>query len=167
MIRQQAPNFTLAHANGQQVSLSDYRGRPVIITFSGRASQEQVREIRRTVRKCYTAEEVPVVQVAHLQGVPKLFQGLAKSDLRRGFEKEAQEEADSLRAHGRAVPDDLSEIIVILLDWKGEVSESFGLEDIDNLAAAVLVDANGLMQGLARGSEAGEQMLKLLGTSRV
>src|SRR5262249_1404984 len=110
---QQVKSFTLPHANGQQISLSDYRGKPVVITFSGRASQEQVRQIRRTVRTCYTAEEVPVLQVAHLEGVPKLFRDLAKKDLQRGFEKEAQDEAHNLRSQGKRVPDDLSVIVQI------------------------------------------------------
>ena len=160
---QQAPNFTLEHIAGRQVSLSDYRGRPVVVTFSGRGSSEQVKTIWQTIRSRYTADQLPILRVADLRGVPKLVQGLAKRDIRKGFEDEAQKEADGLRAMGKSVPADLSQLVVLLTDWQGKVAPSFGLNDVEKQAVAVLVDGDGYIRGYGTGEQGGAQILALFG----
>ena len=51
-----APNFTLTDLNGKQVSLSDYRGKPVMLNFWYPSCSDCVHEVS-TMQKYYTSQE--------------------------------------------------------------------------------------------------------------
>lgn len=159
---QQAPNFTLAHVTGRQVSLSDYRGRPIVVAFGGRESSDQVRKIGRTIRQRYDPEALPLVSVLDLHSLPRMLQGMAKGRLQSGYQEASQEAANGLRSRGIAVPEDMSQIIVMLPDWDGSVVKSFGLSDVDKQAVALLIDGDGNIRGSGAGEQAGDQILALL-----
>ena len=53
MSAQMAPNFTLEHIAGRNVSLSEFQGRSVVLVFSGRDSVEQAQKIGQTIRSRY------------------------------------------------------------------------------------------------------------------
>lgn len=160
---QQAPNFTLNHITGRPVSLSDYRGRTVVVTFGGRDSSDQVRQIGQTIHARYDHEALPMLSVLDLHGLPRMLQGMAKGRLQGGYEEATKEAARNLQAKGQPVPADLSHLIIMLPDWDGAVTASFGLERVDKQAVAVLVDGEGYIRGYGAGAQAGEQILSLLG----
>ena len=162
MAAQQAPDFTLDHILGHPVSLSDYRGRPVVVTFGGRDSSEQVRQIARTIRGRFGDEELPMLSVLDLRGVPKLLHGLVRNRLQHGYEQAVQEATAGMRALGRPVPPDISSAIVMLPDWDGAVTQRFGLSGVDRQAVAVLIDGDGGIRGYGRGAQGGEQILALV-----
>ena len=67
---QQAPQFTLEHIEGHPVSLSDYRGRTVVVVLSGRNSAEQMIAGMNTLRTHYDAEQLPIIAVGDMAGLP-------------------------------------------------------------------------------------------------
>ena len=50
---EQAPDFTLEHVLGHHVSLSDYRGRWVVVVFGGTRSAAQLKDGLMTIRGRY------------------------------------------------------------------------------------------------------------------
>ena len=162
MAARQAPDFTLDHVVGHRVSLADYRGRPVVVTFGGRDSGEQVRRIARTIRDRYDDEELPIISVLDLHGVPRPLHGLVRGRLQGGYQEAVREATTSLRERGRPLPADMTAAIVLLPDWDGAVTRSFGLSGVDRQAVAVLIDGDGTIRGSGVGAEAGEQILALM-----
>ena len=51
---------------------------------------------------------------------------------------------------------------MMLMDWKGEAINGFGLGDVDSEAVGVLVDGEGRVVTSASGAGAGEQLLAAL-----
>ena len=166
MATQQASDFTLEHVVGHRVSLADYRGRPVVVIFGGRDSGEQVRQIARTIRDRYGDEELPMISVLDLHGVPRPLHGLIRGRLRSVYQEAVREATTDMRARGRSVPPDMSAAIVLLPDWDGAVTRSFGLSGVDRQAVAVLIGGDGAIRGHGAGAQAGEQILALVGERR-
>jgi hypothetical protein len=163
MSAQPAPNFTLNHIKGHPVSLSDFRGRTVVLIFAGRDSAEQSRQISTTLRRTYGPDQLPLIQVLDLHALPKMLQGIARGQVEKAYQEVAQEVTTSLQATGRPMPPDMSQVVIILPDWDGKVTSSFGLSGVDKQAVAVAVDGNGYIRGYGAGAQGGEQVLNLFG----
>jgi hypothetical protein len=162
MSMQQAPDFTLDHVAGRKVSLSDYRGRPVVLMFNGRDSADEANQVGEAIRGIYGPDEVAMIGVPDMHGVPRLMQGMAKGRLQSAYEKSAKTVSEGLKANGKTVPADLSQLVVIAPDWDGKVTSSYGLRGTDKQAVAIVLDATGAVRGRATGSTIGQQVLNLL-----
>jgi AhpC/TSA family len=163
MSAQQAPNFTLPHITGRQVSLSDFRGRPVVVLFAGRDSNDQARQATQAIRGRYGPAELPLIAVIDLHTLPKLIQGMAKGRLQSSYQEAVQEMTQYLQARGQQPPADMSQIVVMLPDWEGKTATNFGLSGVDKQAVMVLIDGDGYVRGYGAGAQAGEQVLSLFG----
>lgn len=160
---QQAPQFTLQHIVGRPVSLADYRGRMVVVVFAGRDSSEQAKNISITLRAQYGPDQLPILSVLDLHALPRLVQGMAKGQIQKAYQSAVAEATARAQAMGRAMPADSSQAIVMLPDWDGSVTRSFGLNDVNAQAVAVLVDGNGYIRGYGAGDQGGHQIMALFG----
>lgn len=160
---QQAPAFTLDHVNGYPVSLSDFRGRVVVVLFGGKNSSEQTRQIARTLGSRYSPEQLPIVSVLDMSGVPRLMQGLIKGQIQKAHGEAVQEMLRDVHAAGLPAPADPARAICMVADWDGKVIASFGLSGVDRQAVAVLVDGEGYIRGYGAGAQGGEQILAAFG----
>ena len=160
---QLAPNFTLNHIAGHSVSLSDFRGRPLVLVFGGKDSSEQSRQIARTIRARYTSDQLPLMSVLDMSSVPRLVQGIAKGQLNKAYQEAVRDMTADQQAAGRPVPPDPSREIVMLPDWDGKVINSFNLTGLNQQAVAVMIDENGYIRGYGAGMQGGEQILSLFG----
>ena len=163
MSAQQAPDFTLDHIKGHPVSLSSYRGRPVVLIFAGKDSGSQARDIVVALRNRYAPDQLPAVSVLDMHGIPRLVQGIAKGQIQKGYNDAVKEAQADTQAKGWAMPADPAQLVVMLMDWDGKVTASYGLSGVDKQATAVLIDENGAIQGYGTGAQGGEQILALLG----
>jgi hypothetical protein len=163
MSAQQAPDFTLEHVKGHQVALSSYRGRPVVIVFSARDSSDQARSISSTIRDRYGADELPILTVLDLHSLPRLVRPVARGQLNKGYEEAVRLATETAQAKGRPMPADPAQHVVMLPDWDGKVTTSFGLSGIDQQAVAVLIDGEGNIRGYGAGAQGGQQVLALFG----
>lgn len=163
MSAQQAPNFTLENITGSSVSLSDYRGRMVVILFGGKNSADQARQIARTIGQRYQADQLPILGVLDMRGVPRLVQALAKGDVTKAHREAVADAAADFQTSGRQAPANLSQLIVMAPDWQGKVVDSYGVSGVDRQAVAVLVDGDGNIRGYGAGMQGGEQILSLFG----
>jgi cytochrome oxidase Cu insertion factor (SCO1/SenC/PrrC family) len=158
----EAPEFTLDHILGHSVSLSDYRGKPVVVMFGGRDSAEQVKQAAQTIRRRYGSDELPFLGVSDLQAVPRPARIIAKKQLKKAYEEAVKDETAALAAAGQPAPDDPAKTVVMLTDWTGEVVASFGVTGVDQQAVGVLVDGDGRVLGSGSGAQAGDEILALL-----
>ncbi len=160
MNAQPTPQFTLEHIEGHSVSLSDYRGKLVVVAFSGRGTAEQMAEAINTIRTKYDHEQLPILAVADMGEIPRPARAIAKRKLKGAYEDAVDTASAKLQGAGKPVPPG-SELVVMLPDWKGEVASSFGLADVDKEVVMVLVDAEGGVRGQGRGDQAAQQILAL------
>jgi hypothetical protein len=158
----QAPDFTLDHIAGHQVSLSEFSGRRFVITFGGRESAEQIKDGIATLRQSHLPDSLPIVGISDLRAAPRPARILVKSQLKKAYEEAVQANAADHERAGRAASADPSQDVLILLDWSGEVVDSYGVADVDKEAAAVLVAADGSIVGAGTGPQFAEQILALL-----
>lgn len=156
-----APDFTLKHTAGHMVSLSDYRGTPVALIFSGRDSIDQAREIGWAVREVHRVEAVQIVIVLDLSEIPRMMASFARSRVQVGYEDLVRETITRFEALGYPLPDDIAQIVIMLPDWDGKVTASYGLKGVAQQTVAVLVDAEGTIVGQATGPDAPAQFLAL------
>lgn len=156
-----APNFTLKHIVGHTVALSDFRGKPVVVVFGGRDSTDQARQISRTLRGRYDAEALPIISILDLSGIPKMMHALAKGRIQSGYQEVVRDATAMIQQQGKQVPTDPSRIIIMLPDWDGAVTASYGLKDVDKQAVAVAIDGGGNIRGYGSGLQGGEQILAL------
>ena len=163
MSAQMAPNFTLQHIAGRNVSLSEFQGRTIVMVFSGRDSVEQAQQIGQTIRSRYDLYALPIVSVLDMHGIPRMMQGLAKGRIQGGYEELVKTATNALQAAGKPMPADPSQAIIMLPDWDGSVTKSYGLQAVDQQAVAVLIDGNGYIRGYGAGAQGGDQILALFG----
>jgi hypothetical protein len=163
MSAQMAPNFTLQHIAGRNVSLSEFQGRTVVLIFSGRDSVEQAQRIGQTIRSRYDVYGLPIVSILDLSGIPRMMQGLAKGRVEGGYKEMVQTATAALQAQGKQMPPDPSQVIMMCPDWDGNVTKSFGLQAVDQQAVAVLIDGQGYIRGYGAGAQGGDQILALFG----
>ena len=135
-----APAFKQkAIGSGREVSPHAMAGRPLVLVFVNEASQRIGRGLFKAMRDQYpSVSQVWLATVVDLQGVPVILKGMAESEMKKQYEKLA----------GRLPPeDDPTEYVVIVPDWKGEILKAFGLKRLDQHPAAVVIDAQGVVQG--------------------
>ena len=101
----------------------------------------------RTISSRYSDDELPLISMLDLRGVPNPLHGLVRNRLQHGYEEAVEEATAGMRALGRPVPRDLSAAIVLLPGWDGAVIQRFGLSGVDQQAVAVLIDADGAIRG--------------------
>ena len=163
MSAQMAPNFTLQHIAGRNVSLSEFQGRTIVMVFSGRDSVDQAQRIGQSIRSRYDLYALPIVSVLDMHAIPRMMQGLAKGRIQGGYDELVKTASSALHASGKQMPADPSQAIFMLPDWDGNVTKSFGLQAVDQQAVAVLIDGNGYIRGYGAGAQGGDQILALFG----
>lgn len=166
MTAQQAPNFTLEHiTGGYSISLSDFRGRTVVLLVAGRHSGDQAEQIATTLGRHYSPQQLPVISVLDMKGVPRMVQALAKRDINKVYQQAVESATKGMQAQGQAPPADMSRVIIMLPDWQGQITTAYGLNNVDQQAVAVVIDGDGLIRGYGAGAQGGEQVLALFGAS--
>ena len=160
----QAPDFTLEHVLGHEVSLSDFRGRTVVIVFGSRDSSAQVEKGFNELRRAYGPEELPLLGVSDLRMAPQQARIIAKTQMKKAFDEAVKAVNESESAAGRQPPSDPSAAVLMLMDWSGEVVDSYGLSAVDREAVGVVVDADGKVIGSGSGAALGEEVLAVVGS---
>ena len=158
-----APDFTLDHILGHPVSLSDFRGKRVVIVFGGRESAPQIEQGISKIRHVYGPDELVIVGVSDLRAAPRAARILVKSQLKKAFEGAVKSQEADLRAAGKDPGPEAAKDVHMVMDWPGEVVDQYGLSGVDAEAAAVVVDGEGNVIGSGTGERLGEEVLAVLG----
>ena len=157
-----APDFTLDHVLGHSVSLNDYRGRTVVITFGGRESAPQVIKGISTIRESYLPDDMPVIGISDLRAAPRPARILVKSQLKKAYQEAVGHNEERYKRAGKEPPKDGSKDVVMLMDWSGKVVDQFGLTDVEHEAVGVVVDGDGNVKGSGSGDQLGQEVLAVI-----
>jgi AhpC/TSA family len=157
-----APEFKLEHILGHEVSLSDYKGRNVVLTFGGRESAGQIEQGIGTIRRTYDPDELTIIGVSDLRAAPRPARIIVKNQLKKAYEGAVKAQDADLQAAGKPTRQDPGKDVIMLMDWSGNVTDQYGLSGVDKEAAAVVVDGQGNVIGSGTGIQLGEQVLAAL-----
>ena len=134
----------------------DKIGKPAVLIFHTQETAETAAQINEAIRaesnyvKC---ESMLIANVVDLHSVPKLFRGFAEKAMKESYDKAAASLAKGL------APQDY---IVILPDWDGSLTKSFGFKNTNKTAAFAVLDKNGNLAGSYQGSGSGAKALEIL-----
>ena len=152
---ERAPEFRLlAAGSGRRFSLDGFAGRPLVLIFHLQGTAPTAREINRAVRARYPdPDQATVASVIDLSIVPPVYWMTVAFVLNQAYEKAATE-----------LPSDVdpAKYVIILPDWGGFVSRSYGVRRTNRAAAIVIVDGDSNVVGLYQGERPVEVVLDLL-----
>lgn len=161
----QAPDFSLPHVAGRQVTLSDYRGKPVVLIVSGKGAADEAKQIGQWLGDRYF-DSIRIISVIDMSGVPKFVRPVANKMVERGYNDAVKGVTEARRKAGVPVADDPADMVVFVRDAEGQVAKSFGLHGVEDEAAAVMVGPDGEVVATGRGVQAAEEMAQALGPPR-
>jgi len=155
---QPAPNISLtAVESGRSINPSQPDADYLVLVFQAQKTARAMAPIQDKVRAKYLSpQEVRIVSVVDLRGVPRLFRGMAKSALKQAYDEAVQHLPDGWQS---AEPGDY---VIILPDWKGDFFKAFHVEDANEKAAAVVIDRQGIILGSQQGGKLSRFVLSLL-----
>jgi hypothetical protein len=131
-------------------------GKPAVLLFHTQETSEDAAKVNAAIRadeKYHIAENLFIANIVDLRSVPKLFRGFAEKAMKENYEKAAA----SLPAEANP-----ADYVLILPDWDGSVTKSFGLKDTNKTLAFAVLDSNGNIVGAYQGSDAESNALALL-----
>lgn len=137
---------------GREIELRERGGVPLVLVFHLQGTASAAESMNRAVRGRYTSGEVTVASVVDLSLVPTLYWGTVWIVLRQAYEKTAAELPPSV---------DPEEYVMLLPDWDGRSTRSFGLRDTGRVAVA-MIDGDGWVSGVHQGEGLAELVLEWL-----
>jgi hypothetical protein len=158
----QATDFTLDHVLGHSVTLSSFKGQPMILMFGGKDSADQLKNNVLAVRRGLGANQVQIVSVSDLRAAPRPARIIVKKQMKKAYEEAVTEQRAALEAAGKPLPADPSKVIVMLMDWSGEVVDSFGLTGVDREAVGLVLDENQNIIGSGTGDGIADEVMSVL-----
>ncbi|MBI3925380.1 MAG: redoxin domain-containing protein [Armatimonadetes bacterium] len=138
---QTAPDFTLEDSRGNQVKLSDHRGRVVVLIFASQATQEMSAKAASGLGKRLLHH--PEVDMFTIVSVPKMFKMMAQGVIKQTQEKALEAARKRFEKEGLTVPSDLEKRIFILPDWDGGQVKLYGFDPKAKLVHVALVAPDG------------------------
>ena len=148
-----APPFTLtALGSGRSVSPSgDYA---LLLVFHDQNTVNQVQTMHADVRTLYgDARQLQIASVVNMQSIPVFLRPIAETVMKGSYAKAAAAMPPGL---------DAADYVVILLDWDGSVSQTYGAVKIDRQPRLVLIDAAGTVSAVYQDVEIGAAALAMV-----
>jgi len=128
--------ITLPSLTGVPLSFADYRGACAILLIGNRETSEMVPGIVRQLQADPRTANVPILQVAHLVGAPRVLRRMAQREIGRVL---ASQHADLRRDRGLS-EEDAHRLLALGLDWEGEVTSLFGFTSDDAQPLVAVLD---------------------------
>ena len=149
-----APPFTLtALGSGRSVSpgSSDHA---LLLVFHDQNTVDQVQRMQESVRSRYAdARQLQIASVVNMKPVPAFLRGTAEAVMKGSYAKAAAAMPPGL---------DAADYVVILLDWDGSVSQTYGAVKIDRQPRLVLIDPAGTVSAVYQDVEIGRAALAMV-----
>jgi hypothetical protein len=153
--------ITLPTTTGEALAFADYRGRRAALLLGNQRTRALVPEIAHAVHAGALAADVPILQVAHLVGVPRVLRRIAERDTRRGLEAQRRAAREQRAARGLP-PDDVARLVVLGLDWEGRVTTPLGFSSADRTPLAAVIDERSHVTAVVREGDIAERLTDLL-----
>ena len=150
-----APAITLTAAVSHKQITLDAIGRPALLICHDRSTAKRAKALYAGMREEYPEPAVLfIANVIDLRNIPRLLHKLAEKEMTREYEAATAIIPDASRA---------AEMLVILPDWKGEVTESFGLRNLEEQLVVLALKPNGHVAEIYQGEAPEEAARKMAG----
>ncbi len=149
-----APGVTLTSiGNNRKITINKI-GIPAVLLFHGRNTADVSRRVNGPVRDRYPdASQLMVASIMDLHIAPRLLRGVVEAFIRDAYEEAILELPNGWTPQ---------EYLLLLPDWDGKVTKSFGFKDTDRNAGVAVLDAEGMVIGTYQGNDLVNQTLALL-----
>ncbi len=152
------PPFAVqAAVSGREVSPAAFAGRPAVLVVHGAKSTDAAKEVSKALRASRPPSEVFSASIVDLRAFGGLWKRVAEAQVKANYEKLAAKVQEA------APGADPADWVVICPDWDGSVCKALGVDDPDNAPAAIVVAADGTVQGAAQGKDIGARTMGILG----
>ncbi len=141
----------LPTVSGRTLEFSAPRGGPAVLILSNQKTAKQVRLLEQAIHADAETAELPVIQIAHLVGVPRVVRKLAERDIRRGAIAQRDALLAARSARGLA-PANVDDLLNTVLDWQGTVTTALGFSDADELPLVAVLHDDGTALPVAPGA---------------
>lgn len=150
-----APGFDLtAVATQRRISPTAVQPTPLLLIFLEPNTATQVPNIVKTIRKRYIDHtELAVASIVDLHIVPRLLRGAVEGFMRSAFDQARREIPAGL---------DPADHLVILPDWRGDVTRAYRVPPTGREVALVLLDGHGRVHATYQGDAAGATAVTLV-----
>jgi hypothetical protein len=131
-------------------------GKPAVLLFHTQETAEQAAVVNSSLRaqdEYKNCDSLFIANIVDLHSVPKLFRGFAEKAMKESYEKAAASLPPNV---------DPASMVLILPDWDGSVTKTFGLKDTNRTAAIAVLDPVGNLVGVYQGESAEVNALALL-----
>lgn len=148
------PPVTMTAVGSGRVLHLDRLDVPAVLFFLWRDTTHLAERINLAVRGRYPlAEQLVVINVADLRGVPRIVHRLVAHELERAYRDIASQLPATL---------DPADFVLIVPDWQGSVPRAVGLPGPVRRPSVAVVDAGGRLLGTHQGTDLAEAALALL-----
>lgn len=139
LINHPAPSFTLESvATKRQVGLKIANGRCLIMLFVGYQTAKASEKIVKAIRKQYPSlDTLQMINIIDMRPVPRLMRGVAEGIIKGAYETAKKQIPEGYN------PEDY---LILLPDWKGNTFNTYGIQDVSNQIALVMIDAKGIVR---------------------
>lgn len=131
-------------------------GKPAVLLFHTQETAEGAAVVNSSLRaqdEYKNCDSLFIANIVDLHSVPKLFRGFAEKAMKESYEKAAASLPPNV---------DPASMVLILPDWDGSVTKTFGLKDTNKTAAIAVLDPVGNLVGVYQGESAEVNALALL-----
>lgn len=148
------PNVTItAFGSGRKISLTQIKS-PAVLIFHGRGNSDASEVVNTSVRDKYPkASSVLVATIMDLHIAPRLLRGVVEA-----FIDNAYNEACKKLPKGWTP----REYLLLLPDWDGKLTKSFGIQNSDHTAGVAVLDSAGKIVGIYQGKNLAAECMALL-----
>jgi len=152
--------ITLPSPTGTPLVFADYRGARAILLLGNQKTTDVVPAMVRQLQADPTTAEIPILQVAHLVGVPRVVRRVPERETRKRL---AALHAEMTRDRGLTA-EDAQRLLALGLDWEGEVTNQFGFSSSETHPVAAVLDEHLSVVMSTRNPNAVAELLVVLGS---
>ncbi len=144
---------TEAAVSGRVVSLETLAGRRAVLVLHGPRTADAPKLVGKAVRAQHaSADDVVVANVVNLKSMAGLWKKVADAQIKATYEKMASK-----------LGDNAEDYVLICSDYENAIATAFGFDDTNQMAAVVVLDADGTVIGATDDGDLAEQALNWLG----
>ena len=148
-----APAFTLTAVGSERSFSLQAPGLPTVVICLAQETEQDAAAVEDAVRERFpAAQEVLVVDVIDLRGVPGMFRKIAEGMLASEHKNAVDQLADGL---------DPNDHVVMLPDWQGGVATAFNLPEPSKQVCGAVLSADGDVMGTWVGTNTANVMMLL------
>ncbi|MEM7333239.1 MAG: hypothetical protein AAF490_14210 [Chloroflexota bacterium] len=118
---------------------------PTLLVFVGYQTATKIEGVVSNIRRIIpNPESLLIINVVGLKNVPRLMKGTAKKIIQASYDQAAKQIPEG---HDPATQ------LILLTDWKGKIMKAYGVGDVSEHLALIMIDENGRISHRYQGPE--------------